>query len=338
MNGPWLARIGVLVAGIGLGTAAAEPQWRVLAQFDDAPEGLVSDGAGGLYVSLYHSGRVMRVGKDGGTSEVASLRSVVGDAKGSTVGIDWDGGDALYVTFVEYSQRYPWPAELGVAREACGDTTVKQSGLYRVTISTGRVEPVATRADGYPFCFPDDPAVGPDGSVYFSDLSFSGIWRYDPGTGKVEMWSKDRLFDPGPDPMSGFPVGVNGIAVSPAGDAVFGVTGGNPMLVRIPLNPDGSAGAGQRVAYGYDNMDGLEIDTDGNFYVTEAVRHEVWKISPDTTRRRQVGNPLDAPLGSPASMAFLGEELCVTNLNFFGNLPPEKANTVVCASGITGGW
>ena len=336
MRGLWIA--GALAAGIGLGTAAAEPQWRVLAQFDDAPEGLVADRDGNLYATLFHSGRIVRIGKDGATTEIASLRPVVGEAEGSTVGLDWDGKDALYVTFAEYSKRYPWPAQLGLAREACGDSTVRHSGLYKVTISTGKVEAVATRADGYPFCYPDDPAVGPDGSVYFSDLSFSGIWRYSPGDGKVVMWSKDALFDSGPHPLSGFPVGVNGIAVSPKGDAVYGVTGGNPMLVRIPVNADGSAGTGVKVAYGYDNMDGIEIDADGNFYVTEAVRHEVWKISPDAVKRQQIGNPLDAPLGSPASLAFLGEELCVTNLNFFGNLPPDKANTIVCAAGVPRKW
>jgi sugar lactone lactonase YvrE len=323
---------------IGAGVAVAEPQGRVLAQFDDAPEGLVADDRGNLYTTLFHTGRIVRIDSNGEQTVIGDLRSVVGDTPGSTIGLDWDGGDALYIAFAQYSERYPWPGRLDVAREACGDNTVTKSGLYRLTISSGKVEAVATRADGYPFCYPDDPAVAPDGSVYFSDLSFSGIWRYSPDSGEVVMWSKDRLFDSGPTPMSGFPVGVNGIAVSKTGDAIYGVTGGNPMLVRVPVNEDGTAGAGTKVAYGYDNMDGLEIDADGNFYVTEAIRHEVWKISPDIAKRQQLGNPLDAPLGSPASIAFFGDEICVSNLNFFGNLPPEKANTIVCASGIENKW
>jgi sugar lactone lactonase YvrE len=316
----------------------AEPQWRVLAQFDDAPEGLVADGKGGLFTTMFHSARVMHVSADGKATQVADLKPALGGATGSTIGMDFDGNDTIYVAFAQHSERYPWPAELGVAKEACGDSSVTASGLYRVTVSTGAVEAVATRANGYPFCYPDDPAIGRDGKVYLSDLSFSGIWRYDPADKSVVMWSKDRLFNPGPEPMSGFPVGVNGIAVAPSGDAVYGVTGGNPMIVRIPINADGTAGAGTKVAFGYDNMDGVEIDAAGNFYVTEAIRHEIWKISPDLTRRQQLGNPLDAPLGSPASLAFLGEEVCATNLNFFGNLPPEKANTIVCASGIEKKW
>ena len=96
--------------------AAADPQWRVLTQFDDAPEGLAADGQGGLFASLYHSGRVVRVAADGKVTEIATLRSVVGDAKGSTLGIEWDGVDTLYVAFAEYSERYSWPANIGLAR------------------------------------------------------------------------------------------------------------------------------------------------------------------------------------------------------------------------------
>lgn len=329
---------GALAAALYAGTALAQPEWRVLAQFDDAPEGLVADGQGGLFTTMFHTARVLRVSADGTSELVADLKPVLKGAAGSTIGMDFDGDDTIYVAFAEYSKRYPWPAEVGVARESCGDSTVTASGLYKVTVSTGAVEAVATRKDGYPFCYPDDPAIAPDGKVYFSDLSFSGIWRYDPADGSVVMWSKDRLFDPGPDPLSGFPVGVNGIAIPASGDVVYGVTGGNPQIVRIPINADGTAGAGTRIAFGYDNMDGLEVDGDGNFYVTEAIRHEVWKISPDLTRRQQLGNPLDAPLGSPASLAFMGDEICATNLNFFGNLPPEQANTIVCADNTGTKW
>lgn len=326
------------VLALSASSGFAGPKWHTLVQFDDAPEGLVADGSGGLFVSLFHTGRIMRVDKDGKATEIANLRSVVGEANGSAIGLDWDGKDSLYVAFSEHSKRYPWPADQGVVREACGDSNVRTTGLYKVTISSGKVEPVATRAEGYPFCYLDDPAIAKDGSVFVSDLSFSGIWRIDPAAREATMWSKDALLDPGPKPLSGFAVGVNGIAVSPKGDAVYGVTGGNPMIVRIPLDTDGTAGPAEKVAFGYDDMDGLEIDADGNFYVTEALRHEVWKISPDIRHRQQLGNPIDAPLGSPASIAFLGEEVCVTNLNFFGNLTPDKANTIVCAGGIEKKW
>lgn len=331
--------LSALLVGMFFSTSAlAETKWRTLVQFDDAPEGLVSDGQGGLFVSLFHTGKIVHVKPDGSLAEIADLRTVVGDANGSTIGIDWDGKDTIYLAFSEHSKRYPWPVDLSVAQEACGDSTVLTTGLYSVSISQGKVEPVATRADGYPFCYPDDPAVGPDGSVFVSDLSLSGIWRINPKSGEAVLWSKDEMLQPGRNPMSGFSAGVNGIAISPKGDAVYGVTGGNPMLLRIPINEDGTAGAATRVAYGYDNMDGLEFGPDGNIYVTEAIRHEVWRISPDISKRQQIGNPLDAPLGSPASIAFMGDEVCVTNLNFFGNLPPEKANTIVCASNIDKKW
>ncbi|MGJ4859882.1 SMP-30/gluconolactonase/LRE family protein [Labrys sp. La1] len=319
-------------------TSARASQWRILAQFDDAPEGLVADADGNLFVSLFHSGRIMRVTGDGRVSKVADLRDVIGDAKGSTVGIDWDRKDHLYVAFSQYSERYPWPAKAELAAEACGDATVTKSGLYRVTITTGKVEAIVTRADGYPFCFPDDPVYAPDGTIFLSDLSLQAIWKIDPEQKAARIWSKDRLFSPGDRSLSGYPVGVNGIALARDGKALFGVTGGIPMLVRVPILDDGRAGKAQMLAFGYDNMDGLEVDRSGNFYLTETTRSEIWKVSADASKRQQLGNPLEAPLGAPASIALVNDELCVTNLNFFKNLPPAKANSIVCRKLDTSLW
>lgn len=326
-------RYTLLCAGVlaMLTSGASAADWRILAQFDDAPEGLVADGEGNFYVSLYHSGHVMRVDRDGKATKIADLRSVIGDADGSTVGLDWDGKDTLYVAFSQYSKRFPWPAKADLAVEACGDATVTKSGLYKVTISTGKVEPVVTRADGYPFCFPDDPVVAPDGKVYVSDLSLQAIWKVDPEAKSAEIWSKDPLFSPGDRSLSGYPVGVNGIALSADAKTLYGVTGGIPMLVKVPVKDDGSAGPAEMLSFGYDNMDGLELDSDGNFYLTETTRSEIWKVSADGKKRQQLGNPLEAPLGAPASIALANGEICVTNLNFFKHLPPEKANSIACS-------
>ncbi|WP_425088606.1 SMP-30/gluconolactonase/LRE family protein [Stappia sp.] len=319
----------LLSTSLWVGPATAS-EWRILAQFDDAPEGLVADDKGGFYVSLFHSGHVMQVAKDGTVRKIADLRTVIGSARGSTVGIDWDGVDKLYVAFSEYSKRFPWPAKAKLSVEACGDATVTRSGLYAVTLSTGVVEPVVTRADGYPFCFPDDPVVASDGSVYLSDLSLKAIWKIDPQEKSAVLWSKDPLFDPAGKSLSGYPVGVNGIALAPDEGALYGVTGGVPMLVKVPINADGSAGEAEMLTFGYDNMDGLEVDPQGNFYLTETLRSEVWKVSPDARSREQLGEPLQAPLGAPASLAFGEDSICVTNLNFFGHLPDDKAKSIAC--------
>lgn len=317
-----------------LAGSAMAGDWRVLAQFDDRPEGLVADGDGGLFASLFASGRVVQIAADGTVTDIASIAGATGGAAGSTIGIDYDGDDTIYVAFAGHSDLYPWPNDPSVAELACSDSTVLATGLYAVTVSTGAVAPVATRADGYGFCYTDDPVVMPDGAVLVSDLSRAAIWRIEPDSGAATLWSDDPLFDPGPTPLSGFAVGPNGIAPGADGASVYAVTGGNPMLVRIPVNGDGSAGAGTKVTYGYDNLDGLEVGPDGAFYLTEAFRSEVWRVAPDASSREQIGAPAGAPLGGPASIAFLGDSLCVTNLDFFGMLPPEHANTVVCKSGV----
>jgi sugar lactone lactonase YvrE len=332
-------RTGVLAAATLCTLAApvhADDSWQVLAQFDDRPEGLVPDGQGGLFTSLFASGRVLRIAGDGTATVIASITEATGGAAGSTIGIDFDGKDTIYVAFAGHSDLYPWPNDPSVADLACSDSTVTATGLYAVTVSTGAVAPVATRADGYGFCYADDPLVLPDGAVLVSDLSRAVIWRIEPATGAAAIWSADPLFDPGARPLSGFAVGPNGIALGADGASVYAVTGGNPMLVRIPLNADGSAGAGAMVTYGYDNLDGLEVGPDGAFYLAEAFRSEVWRVAPDASSREQLGNPATAPLGGPASMAFLGDSLCVTNLDFFGLLPADKANTIVCKAGVVG--
>ncbi|KZL15200.1 MULTISPECIES: SMP-30/gluconolactonase/LRE family protein [unclassified Pseudovibrio] len=312
--------------------------WRILARFDDAPEGLVSDQQGGFFVSLFHSAEIYRVSADGEKTRIATLRDVIGSAKGSTIGIDFDGKDTLYVAFAEYSKRYTWPAVPGLAVEACADSTVRHSGLYAVQISTGQVEAVATRAEGYPFCFPDDPVIDEHGDIYLSDLSLKAIWKINPTSRKVDLWSKDPLFSGGDHVLSGYDVGVNGVALSPDGRALYGVTGGLPLLVRIPILADGSAGKAEMVAFGFANMDGLEVDGDGTFYLTETKRSEIWRLNPQADRREQLGNPLRDTLGAPASLAFSETELCVTNLNFFGHLPKEKANSVVCRPTARPAW
>lgn len=322
-----------VTAFVTMGAAAsAETEWRMLAQFDDRPEGLVADGEGGLFASLFASGRIVRVGADGSVTEIVSIAEATG-GNGSTIGIDFDGDDTIYVAFAGHSELYPWPVDPTVADLACSDSTVLSTGLYAVTVSTGAVAAVATRADGYGFCYADDPLVMPDGTVLVSDLSRAAIWQVDPETGSAAIWSQDPLFDPGARPLSGFGVGPNGIALGADGAAVYAVTGGNPMLVRVPIMEDGSAGSGEMVTYGYDNLDGLEIGPDGAFYLTEAFRSEVWRVAPDASARRQLGAPGSAPLGGPASLAFMGEEICVTNLDFFGVLPPELSNSIVCATG-----
>src|SRR5512134_1776682 len=75
---------------------------------------------------------------------------------------------------------------------------------------------LATHADGAlqvveyeiprPNNFPHDPAVGPDGIVWYTDQSNSYIGRLDPSTGRVTDW-------PTPTPSSG----PHGLVVAPDG-------------------------------------------------------------------------------------------------------------------------
>ena len=79
--------------------------------------------------------------------------------------------------------------------------------MYKIELATKKVTALATRADGWPFCFPDDVDIDDQGNVYMSDLTYAGIWKISPDGKKVDLWSADPLLNWSPQPYSGFPLG-----------------------------------------------------------------------------------------------------------------------------------
>src|ERR1700720_3194506 len=79
--------------------------------------------------------------------------------------------------------RRAWPliAPALVAGTAAVVLTAARPGGRRASIAAAVVEYTLPR----PNVFPHDPAVGPDGTVWFTDQANSYIGRLDPGTGKV---------------------------------------------------------------------------------------------------------------------------------------------------------
>lgn len=74
---------------------------------------------------------------------------------------------------------------------------------------------------------------------------------------------------------------------------------GSGLLVRIPIQADGSAGNADLFATGLGANDGLEVGLDGTIYFGDAYNSDVRAFSPDGTRRLliasrdQLGDPLD---------------------------------------------
>jgi sugar lactone lactonase YvrE len=210
---------------------------------------------------------------------------------------------------------------------------VTASGVYKIELATKKVTALATKADGWPFCFPDDVDIDDQGNVYMTDLTYAGIWKISPDGKKVEMWSADPLLNWSPQPYSGFPLGVNDLAIAPDGKSVYGVTDGDPMVVKVPINADGSAGKATVVARGFSPFDGITFDDKGNIYVSELLRNELWVLSPDGSKRALVANKKMAPLDSNTSLAWYKGTICTANLGFTRPKPEEADKTIVCIRG-----
>lgn len=187
---------------------------------------------------------------------------------------------------------------------------------------------------------PDGLAFGPDGSLYVTDVGQGLIWRIPPGGGEAEVWFSD------PSIESVF--GANGIAFLDEDTIIFANTltgpldgllnGGLPRidtskLYTIDVRADGRAGELQNFwqSKPLDGIDGFAIAESGNIYIAMALANSVVVVSPEG---EEIGrNPanllenllLEVPFDDPASVAFLGERILVTNHSLFIGNPHSFA-------------
>lgn len=313
--------------------ATAQFKAWVLAKLPDTPEGLGIDSQGNIYAALSHTDEVVMLKDDGSYIHIAWIPSKKESGKGDLSGLDLDKQGNIYVAYKQHS-KYD-PGDLHSAfHAACRDATVTRSGVYKIDAKTHEVTPLATRADGWPFCFPDDVAIDSSGNVYMTDLTYSGIWKISPDGKKVDLWSAGPLLNPPPKPYSGYFAGVNDLALDKQEKNIIAVTDGDPMVLRIPINADGSAGEPKPFPTGYSFLDGVGLDAKGNIYVSEILQSDIWVISPDGSQRILIASKRNAPLDNNTSLVLKGDTLCTANLGFAHAKPAEADRTVVCMKGF----
>lgn len=188
------------------------------------------------------------------------------------------GGDDI----AEYKQ----PGANGLAVDAQGRLTINEHGNHRVTRlePDGTVTVLADRYDGKRLNSPNDLTYRSDGTLFFTDppfglpkvfddprkeLPFSGVYALRQGT--LRLLSTEFR-------------GPNGIALSPDERSLYV---GNwdetkKVVMRYPLNDDGTLGRGERFfdmthAPGDDAIDGVKVDERGNVYASGP--GGVWVIS-----------------------------------------------------------
>jgi sugar lactone lactonase YvrE len=314
-------------------SASAQFKAWVMAKLPDTPEGLGIDSQGNIYAALFHNDEVVMLKDDGGYQHIAWVPSKEESGKGDLSGLDVDKQGNIYVAYKAFS-KYDAGDLHSPFHAPCRDATVTRSGVYKIDKKTHEVTALATRGDGWPFCFPDDVAVDAHGNVYMADLTYSAIWKISPDGKKVDLWSADPLLNPPARPYSGYFAGVNDLALDKQEKNIIAVTDGDPMVLRIPIKKDGSAGEPKALPTGYSFLDGVETDAKGNIYVSEILQNDIWVISPDGSQRILIASKRNAPLDNNTSLVLKGDVLCTANLGFVHAKPAEADRTVVCMSGF----
>jgi len=256
------------------------------------PEGIAVDGAGNVFVADFdvnrasgpgqvvvfdHSGRLLRVVDVAGSSNLL-------------LGLDFHRvGDAVELLVIDFGKR----------------------DVLRVDPVTG-ASTIFTSIPGA--AGPNALTFDEEGNVYVSD-SFQGIiWKTGPTGGAATVWAQSPLLTTTGVP----PFGANGLAFNRAGTALFVANTGDDTVVKIPV----ATGTAEVFVNGVNGADGLAIDPDDNIWVVANQADEIVVLDPtDGHAIAKLGDfdgisPDGAPVGLlfPASLAFHGEHVYVTNL------------------------
>ncbi len=324
------------VAAIDNAVAGAEEfkAW-VYTKLPDTPEGLCVDSKSNLYTSLFHTGQVVRLENDGKFTHIAWVPSKEESGQGQLMGMDVDAEDNIYIAYLQFSKYIETGADLFHKHHpACHDVRVTRSGVYKIDANTREVTPVATRAEGWPFCLPDDVDIDNAGNIYLTDLTYAGIWKITPD-GKVTMWSNDRLLNwSGPSP-----VGANVLVLDKEQKNIYAGTTGDGYVVRIPIKEDGSAGKAVLFSQQLGPIDGIEIDGEGFIYVSDIIRNEISVIAPiahpfGLPPRMIIANKFNAPLDDNTSLVLRDGVLYTANLGFTRPKWQDADKTVVAIKGF----
>jgi sugar lactone lactonase YvrE len=291
------------------------------------PEGLAVDRQGRLYVSMAPTGEIRRMAPDG--SQLVTL-ATLRPGTGLLIGLAVDPAGTVYAA---------------LASNNSPDSDAH--GVWRVAPDGARALLAALPADGLPNAI----AFHRSGDLLVSDSLLGTIWRVTPA-GQVSAWARHPLLqgdlDACPPAELPFPVGANGMAFNRRGD-LFVANTTKALVVRIPMNADGSAGmpavfAGPGCAT-LDGADGLAVDAQDNLYVAVNGLDTLVRIDP--TGRLQTLATRAQGLDGPASLAFgatpaTQRDLFITNFSIVpflsGGTPrPALVRVTVTPAGPAGG-
>ncbi len=183
---------------------------------------------------------------------------------------------------------------------------LRHAAVFRLDLATGalaRFTPPGIRIPNFPvvdlarnrLLVSDSHAAGTPGP---------GIWAYDLATGEGGLWC-DAAFD-----------FANGLAMRLGEPAVYVCATFATSVFRVPIRPDGSAGAPELFASGLPGLpDGIAFDSAGNLVVACYEPSRLLRLSPDGTRCEVLIEDTTAhTLCHPTNVAFAGASLYAANL------------------------
>jgi sugar lactone lactonase YvrE len=320
----------VLTIGLFAYSALAEGTNEIFAVLPDAPEGIAVDSNGVMYATTINGQQVFRINDDGSSDLIATVPSEDEVGHGLLIGLEADADNNLIIAYTQHSEINGGDDLFDPHHPACRDTRVTRTGVYKVEPATGTVTAIATRGDGHPFCFPDDVDVDKAGNIYLTDLTYAGIWKISADGSSVALWSADPLLNWKEDAL---PLGVNVLVLDRAEENIFAATTTlEGLVVRIPINEDGTAGKAEVHSRGHTFFDGIEIDDEGYLYVAEPGLNTILAVSPEAgwmgmTARKTLTS--GGALQGPTSLVLRDGVLYTTNLAF--GVPPENQNKAIVA-------
>ena len=268
------------------------------------PEGLIIDPAGNLYAASNSDsatvGHVCVFSPGGTLTNIIDIPSGTSGVIG-LLGELWDRG------------------QLYLLDQA--DNNVPNGRILKVNPQT---HAVSTIANG--FAFPNGIVRDGNDQLFVSDSLLGRIYKLSPDGSNLTVWiDSPQLRSSNPD----LPVGANGLAFDRTRGLLYVANTGDRRIFRIPVGLDGTAGAlglfadgaaidlhlglaGPVALFG---ADGIQFDVQGNLYVAANHANEIQVYSSTAELIHRYVGLGDAALDFPASLAFRGRELYITNMS-----------------------
>ena len=160
----------------------------------------------------------------------------------------------------------------------CRRGDVGSHDLGRVQDRAGRV--FARLPGTGAIVFPNGVTLDKEGNVYVTDTILGAVWRVPARGGTAQLWYQSALLVGSGIFGFGIPLGANGIAFRQNAIVVGNTEGAR--LVRIEIEPDGSAGAVTVLAEGLPLLavDGIAFDVHGNVWAAVIAQSTIVRVSP----------------------------------------------------------